>query len=102
MGKTVVYFNPWRMTRHLVRPSSAAKRTVGLKMTDNKHHFTTRHLVRSGYSQESTWREALGPMEPLLVFSDELGSIDAPERLPSGGMRSCNLGGPVDPGVYRG
>jgi len=70
-------------------------------MTDNKHHFTTRHLVRQGYSQKDTWRAALGPAAPLLVFADELGSIDAPERLPSGGMRSCKLGGPVDPRVSR-
>ena len=43
MGKTVVYFNPWRMTRHLVRPSRGAKRNA-MKTRE----FTTSDLVGLG------------------------------------------------------
>lgn len=70
-------------------------------MTDNKHSFCIRHVVRNGYTEDATWREALGPMVPLLLFADYIGALDAPERLPSGGMRSCRLGGPTDLGVSR-
>ena len=40
--------------------------------------------VRRGYSEQDTWREALGVFEPLLAFADKLPSLDAPEYLPSG------------------
>ena len=43
MGKTVVYFNPWRMTRHLVRPSRGAKSNA-MKTRE----FTTSDLVGLG------------------------------------------------------
>jgi hypothetical protein len=40
--------------------------------------------VRRGYSEQDTWREALGLFEPLLAYADKLPSLDAPEYLPSG------------------
>ena len=43
MGKTMLYFNQWRMTRHLVRPSRGAKRNA-MKTRE----FTTSDLVGLG------------------------------------------------------
>ena len=40
--------------------------------------------VRRGYSEQDTWREALGVFEPLLSFADKLPTLDAPDYLPSG------------------
>jgi hypothetical protein len=40
------------------------------------------------FSQQSTWRSALGASEPLLVASDpEWGSLDAKDVLPAGSSR---------------
>ena len=49
-------------------------------------------LVRAGYSEEATWREALGRREPLLVFSIESGPLDAPTVLPGGSYTATKFG----------
>lgn len=41
-------------------------------------------LVRRGFTEQDTWRDALGLFEPLLAFADKLPTLDAPEYLPSG------------------
>lgn len=41
-------------------------------------------LVRRGFTEQDTWRNALGVFEPLLAFADKLPTLDAPEYLPSG------------------
>ena len=41
-------------------------------------------LVRRGFTEQDTWRDALGLYEPLLAFADKLPTLDAPEYLPSG------------------
>jgi hypothetical protein len=43
--------------------------------------------VRCAFSEEATWREALGGAEPLRVFVID-GPIDAPMYLPAGYMRA--------------
>jgi hypothetical protein len=48
-------------------------------------------LVRPGYREQDDWREALGPSVPLRAFATFSDSLDAPDVLPAGGMRSCNL-----------
>ena len=55
MGKTVVYFNPWRMTRHLVRPSRGAKRNA-MKTRE----FTTSDLVGLGLDYPGNYSNASG------------------------------------------
>jgi hypothetical protein len=40
--------------------------------------------VRRGFSEQDTWREALGLYEPLLAYADKLPTLDAPEHLPDG------------------
>lgn len=41
--------------------------------------------LRPEFSEESTWRSALGDSAPLLVCAD-WGPIDAPQFLPAGSM----------------
>lgn len=40
--------------------------------------------VRRGFTEQDTWRDALGLFEPLLAFADKLPTLDAPELLHSG------------------
>jgi hypothetical protein len=40
--------------------------------------------VRRGYSEQDTWRDALGVFEPLLAYADKLPTLDAPDYLPAG------------------
>ena len=40
--------------------------------------------VRRGFSEQDTWREALGLFEPLLAYADKLPTLDAPEHLHDG------------------
>ena len=49
-------------------------------------------LVRRGFSEQDTWRDALGPQEPLHVFSILGQTLDAPELLPAGALRSTQYG----------
>ena len=53
------------------------------------------YLVRAGFSECETWRQALGNAAPLLWVADTGYCLDAPEHVPAGGMRSSNLGGPI-------
>lgn len=46
--------------------------------------------VRPEFTEEKTWREALGPDAPLLCYSDEIPTLDAPEWIPAGSMRASN------------
>lgn len=48
--------------------------------------------VRPGYRDEDTWRAALGPSEPLRCFAALEPTLDAPETLPAGAMRSSAYG----------
>ena len=47
-------------------------------------------LMREGFTEQDTWRLALGPNEPLLVWSDEIPTLDAPDWIPAGAMRCSN------------
>jgi len=47
-------------------------------------------LVRAGFTDESVWRAALGNAEPLRCFAASIDSLDAPDWMPAGGMRSTN------------
>lgn len=38
---------------------------------------------RAGFSEQETWRDALGPAEPLLVFAT-FGCLDATNWIPTG------------------
>ena len=49
-------------------------------------------LVRSGFTEQDTWRDALGNSAPLRPFALIGECIDAPEILPAGGMRSSTYG----------
>lgn len=59
------------------------------------HYFTKHCLVRAGYTECDTWREALGPNEPLLACADKSGALDAPDWLPAGAMKASKLCGPT-------
>lgn len=43
-----------------------------------------RILVRTGFTQENIWRDALGYSEPLLVSADYVDCLDAPDFIPAG------------------
>jgi hypothetical protein len=43
-----------------------------------------RYLVRAGFSQEDTWREALGESAELLVHAACGECLDAPDWIPAG------------------
>lgn len=49
-------------------------------------------LVREGFAEIDTWRDALGRTVPLHVRSMAGGFLDAPEWLPAGGTRATSLG----------
>lgn len=51
-----------------------------------------RYLVRDGFTECQTWRDALGNAEPLAMFADHGYCLDAPEYVPAGGMESSNYG----------
>lgn len=46
--------------------------------------------VRAPFTEEGTYRDALGRAEPLRVFVAD-GPLDAPEWMPAGAMRSIPL-----------
>ena len=48
--------------------------------------------VRQGFTDESTWRKALGNGEPLYCFSLSGARLDAPEVLPAGGCINKSSG----------
>lgn len=52
--------------------------------------YTQRTIVRDGFTEQDTWRKALGDSEPLLAFAS-FGPLDAPDTMPAGGMRSGSL-----------
>lgn len=56
---------------------------------------TRRSIVRVPFSDDSTYRAALGNLEQLLVMACSGGHLDAPEHVPAGGMRSTNNGKPA-------
>lgn len=58
--------------------------------------YTPRILVRDGFTEQDTWRKALGDSAPLLAFAS-YGPIDAPEVMPAGGMRSNILSSAMIP-----
>lgn len=49
-------------------------------------------LVRQGFTDQDTWRETLGNLEPLHCFALLGECIDAPNVIPAGGMRSGQYG----------
>lgn len=54
--------------------------------------------VRRCFSEESIWREALGPCEPLLVAAT-YGCLDATNWIPTGGHDNSSACGPR-PGMW--
>lgn len=46
-------------------------------------------IVRPGYTEQDTWRAALGNAEPLRVFAAIGDCIDAPDVMPAGAMRAA-------------
>ena len=55
-----------------------------------------RTIVRDGFTEQDTWRKALGDSAPLLAFAS-FGPLDAPDVMPAGGMRSGSLSAGVIP-----
>lgn len=53
--------------------------------------YTQRTIVRDGFTEQDTWRKALGDSEPLLAFAS-FGPLDAPDVMPAGSM-CFGLGG---------
>ena len=51
---------------------------------------TQRTIVRDGFTEQDTWRKALGDSAPLLACAS-YGPLDAPDVMPAGGMRSGGL-----------
>jgi len=49
--------------------------------------MTKRITLKKEFSQESTWRDALGESEPLLIFSDWTDCLDAPDWIPAGATK---------------
>ena len=49
-------------------------------------------LVREGFTEQDTWRRALGDAAPLRVFALLGGALDAPDVLPAGALRSSARG----------
>jgi hypothetical protein len=52
--------------------------------------YTQRTIVREGFTEQDTWRKALGDSAPLLAFAS-YGPLDAPDVMPAGGMCSGSL-----------
>jgi hypothetical protein len=65
---------------------------VGLIMKLDTFSTPKSTLVRQGFTDQDTWRETLGNLEPLHCFSLLGGCIDAPNVIPSGGMKSGKHG----------
>ena len=51
-----------------------------------------RTIVRDGFTEQDTWRKALGDSTPLLAFAS-YGPLDAPDTMPAGSV-CFGLGGP--------
>ena len=58
-------------------------------MTDR---YAQRTIVRDGFTEQDTWRKALGDAAPLLAFAS-YGPLDAPDIMPAGSV-CFGLGGP--------
>lgn len=64
-----------------------------------RYRYTQRTIVREGFTEQDTWRKALGDSEPLLAFAS-YGPLDAPDTMPAGSVRSGS-GGPQMRDAFR-
>lgn len=62
--------------------------------------YTQRTVVRDGFTEQDTWRKALGDSEPLLAFAS-FGPLDAPDTMPAGSVVFGGLGGAQPRDAFR-